>query len=89
MLSMRFDEALAFASELHRDQTRKGGEIPYVAHLMTVAASVLEHGGDEDTAIAALLHDAVEDQGGAATAALICDRFGIAWRRWFCIARTA
>lgn len=76
MLSIRFDDALALASDLHRRQTRKGDDTPYLAHLMTVAACVLEHGGDEDTAIAALLHDAVEDQGGVATAALIRERFG-------------
>jgi (p)ppGpp synthase/HD superfamily hydrolase len=76
LLTMRFDEALRLAADLHRDQTRKGGDVPYLAHLMAVAASILEHGGDEDTAIAALLHDAVEDQGGAATAELIRTRFG-------------
>ena len=64
MPSDRFDEALAYASRLHRDQRRKGTDIPYISHLMSVAALVLEHGGDEDQAIAALLHDAVEDQGG-------------------------
>jgi (p)ppGpp synthase/HD superfamily hydrolase len=76
MLTSRFDEALQLAADLHRAQTRKGGDTPYLAHLMAVAAAVLEHGADEETAIAALLHDAVEDQGGAETAELIRTRFG-------------
>jgi (p)ppGpp synthase/HD superfamily hydrolase len=76
MLTDRFSDALTFAEQLHRTQTRKGNDIPYVAHLMAVTATVLEWGGDEDTAIAALLHDAVEDQGGDATAKLIRTRFG-------------
>src|ERR1700682_1368051 len=67
MLSSRFDEAMVWASELHRQQRRKGSRIPYVAHLLSVAALVLENGGDEDEAIAALLHDAAEDCGGRAT----------------------
>lgn len=75
-LTDRFADALGFAEKLHRNQTRKGNDIPYVAHLMAVAATVLEWGGDEDTAIAALLHDAVEDQGGLPTADLIRERFG-------------
>jgi len=76
MLSTRFDEALGFAAELHRGQTRKGSDIPYLSHLLAVAALVIEHGGDEDQAIAALLHDAVEDQGGMQTAEAIDTRFG-------------
>jgi (p)ppGpp synthase/HD superfamily hydrolase len=75
-LTDRFDEALAYASRLHRAQRRKGTEIPYVAHLLSVAALVLEHGGDEDQAIAGLLHDAAEDQGGEETLAEIRARFG-------------
>jgi (p)ppGpp synthase/HD superfamily hydrolase len=67
---------LSFAEALHRDQTRKGSSVPYIAHLMSVCALVLEHGGGEDVAIAALLHDAVEDQGGAATARRIAEVFG-------------
>jgi len=63
LLTARFDEALAFTSQVHRLQARKGGAIPYMAHLLAVTALVLEYGGDEDTAIAALLHDTVEDQG--------------------------
>jgi len=62
-LSERFDAAVAMASELHRPQTRKGTSIPYVSHLLAVCGLVLEHGGTEDEAIAALLHDAVEDVG--------------------------
>ena len=78
MLSDRFDEAMMLASRLHRRQTRKGSSIPYMAHLMAVSALVLEHGGTEDQAIAGLLHDAVEDQGGIATHELIQARFGAA-----------
>ncbi len=76
MLTSRYDEALLYAHELHRTQTRKGTSIPYIAHLMTVSALVLEHGGDEDQAIAALLHDAAEDQGGVDTLEEIRKRFG-------------
>lgn len=76
MLSERFDEALVFAHMLHRAQTRKNAAIPYIAHLLTVAATVLEHGGGEDEAIAALLHDAVEDQGGLETRDRIAGQFG-------------
>lgn len=76
MLTDRFDEALAMAAKLHRNQARKVSNIPYVAHLLAVTALVLEQGGDEDQAIAALLHDAVEDQGGVATAEMIRARFG-------------
>lgn len=76
ILSERFDVALVLASDLHRHQTRKQTEIPYVTHLLAVTALVLEHGGDEDQAIAALLHDAPEDQGGRPTLGMIRDRFG-------------
>lgn len=61
----RFLRAFAFAAEKHKGQTRKASTIPYLAHLMGVASLVLEAGGDEDLAIAALLHDVVEDCGGA------------------------
>src|SRR4051794_27711079 len=78
-LSERFDEALAYASRHHREQLRKGSRVPYMTHLMSVSALVLEHGGSEDQAIAALLHDAVEDapdgQGGAVLAEIRV-RFG-------------
>lgn len=60
-LSPRFDEALALAADLHRHQERKGSGIPYIAHLLSVAALVIEDGGDEEEAIAALLHDSLED----------------------------
>jgi (p)ppGpp synthase/HD superfamily hydrolase len=76
MLTMRFDDAFKYAHGLHLSQTRKGTPIPYISHLMTVSAIVIEHGGDEDQAIAALLHDAAEDQGGADTLAEIKRRFG-------------
>ncbi len=75
-LSKRFEEALIYALDLHAAQTRKGTEVPYASHLLSVAALVLEDGGSEDEAIAALLHDAVEDQGGPRTRAEIGRRFG-------------
>lgn len=75
-LTERFEEALVYATRLHSKQKRKGTDIPYVAHLLTVAALVLEQGGDEDQAIAALLHDAIEDQGGIKTQEEILKRFG-------------
>lgn len=63
-LTKRYDEALGFAADLHREHTRKGPvKFPYLSHLLSVSALVMEHGGDEDQAIAALLHDAIEDQG--------------------------
>ena len=63
MLSERFTQAVDYAREAHASQTRKGTSIPYIAHLLGVASLVLDYGGDEDQAIAALLHDAIEDQG--------------------------
>jgi (p)ppGpp synthase/HD superfamily hydrolase len=76
-LTERFNQALVFTAELHARQTRKGPEeIPYISHLLGVASLVLEAGGDEDMAIAALLHDAVEDQGGYETLERIRERFG-------------
>jgi (p)ppGpp synthase/HD superfamily hydrolase len=77
-LSDRFDDALAYASRLHREQTRKGSDIPYVAHLLAVCSLVIEHGGNEDQAIAALLHDAAEDQGGEPRLSEIRARYGAA-----------
>jgi (p)ppGpp synthase/HD superfamily hydrolase len=76
MLTERFDEALAYASAAHRTQPRKGTDIPYVSHLLGVCSLALEAGADEDQAIAALLHDAVEDQGGADRLTDIRKRFG-------------
>jgi GTP pyrophosphokinase len=75
-LSVRFEDALRYASRLHASQTRKGSGTPYIAHLLAVAAIALEHGATEDEAIAALLHDAVEDQGGIPTLEAIRARFG-------------
>ncbi len=71
-----FGAALAYANELHAGQKRKGTSIPYIAHLLGVASLAFEYGADEDQAIAALLHDAVEDQGGAKTLQQIDSRFG-------------
>ncbi len=75
-LGPRFEEALCYAAHLHARQTRKASEVPYIAHLLSVCALVLESGGDEDEAIAALLHDAVEDQGGTETLEIIRERYG-------------
>ncbi len=76
LLTDRFIKALNFATELHQRQIRKGSGIPYVSHLLAVTSLVLEDGGGEDDAIAAMLHDAIEDQGGAATREKIRERFG-------------
>jgi (p)ppGpp synthase/HD superfamily hydrolase len=75
-LGENFQRALNLAAELHARQRRKGSDIPYVAHLLAVAAIALEHGADEEEAIAALLHDAVEDQGGPDTRERIRREFG-------------
>ena len=75
-LGSRFLQAFDFAFEKHAGQTRKASSVPYIAHLMGVAALVLEFGGDEDMAIAALLHDVVEDCGGAPMLKEIKSRFG-------------
>jgi (p)ppGpp synthase/HD superfamily hydrolase len=76
MMTNRFQDALSFAAQLHAGQNRKGSSTPYIAHLLGVTALVLEAGGDEDQAIAALLHDAVEDQGGLQTLEVIRSRYG-------------
>jgi len=76
ILSSRFNDALVFTAQIHARQRRKGSTIPYIAHLLGVTALVLEDGGDEDQAIAALLHDAVEDQGGLSTLYIIEEKFG-------------
>ena len=76
VLGERFASAVAYASEVHASQDRKGTGIPYVAHLLGVTSLVLEAGGDEDLAIAALLHDAAEDHGGERRLADIASRFG-------------
>ncbi|HEY7077802.1 MAG TPA: HD domain-containing protein [Solirubrobacteraceae bacterium] len=70
------DRAFALAEELHRGQTRPGTDVPYLAHLLGVCALVLEQGGGEVEASAALLHDAVEDQGGPPTLERIRGEFG-------------
>jgi (p)ppGpp synthase/HD superfamily hydrolase len=75
-LSNRFTEALGYAARLHSRQTRKGKNQPYVGHLLGVASIVIQHGGDEEEAIAALLHDAVEDQGGIPRLNEIRKKFG-------------
>jgi (p)ppGpp synthase/HD superfamily hydrolase len=75
-LSTRFEEALAYAARVHSSQRRRATDTPYVAHLLAVTGLVLEYGGDEDEAIAALLHDAIEDQGGSARRDDIRLRFG-------------
>jgi (p)ppGpp synthase/HD superfamily hydrolase len=75
-LGPRFLRAFAFAAEKHKHQTRKASTIPYIAHLMGVASLVLEAGGDEDLAIAALLHDVVEDCGGAPMLQEVRHKFG-------------
>ena len=76
-LSQRFDAAVAYARAIHADQVRKGTQIPYLAHLLSVAALVIEDGAsDEDIVIGALLHDAAEDCGGRPRREDIRSRFG-------------
>ena len=75
-MTSRFEQALVFAAQLHKEQRRKGSGVPYISHLLAVTALVIEHGGDEDEAIAALLHDAIEDQGGPKAREEIRRRFG-------------
>jgi (p)ppGpp synthase/HD superfamily hydrolase len=75
-LGPRFLRAFVFAAEKHAGQTRKASTIPYIAHLMGVASLALEFGGDEDLAIGALLHDVVEDCGGAPMSKETRRRFG-------------
>lgn len=76
MLTERYADALQLAWRLHDGQVRKGTTIPYVSHLIAVSSIALEHGANEDQAIAALLHDAVEDVGGKPTLEMIRGRFG-------------
>jgi (p)ppGpp synthase/HD superfamily hydrolase len=75
-LTDRFDRALLYATHVHGGQVRKRITVPYVAHFLAVAATVLEYGGDEDMAIGARLHDAAEDQGRSARLQDIRNRFG-------------
>jgi (p)ppGpp synthase/HD superfamily hydrolase len=77
VLTDRFADAVRYAIELHRSQVRKATSIPYVTHLFTVCSLVLEDAGTEDEAIAALLHDGPEDQGGTAGLDEIRTRFGV------------
>ncbi|MBC6420601.1 MAG: HD domain-containing protein [Hormoscilla sp. SP5CHS1] len=76
MLSEKFIEALTFAAQLHATQKRKGSGVPYIAHLLGTASIALEYGANETEAIAALLHDAIEDQGGAPIREEIRRQFG-------------
>ncbi|QSF50546.1 HD domain-containing protein [Thermosynechococcus sp. TA-1] len=76
MPSLRYLDALEYAAVLHREQTRKGSNVPYISHLVAVSMIALEYGADEDVAIASLLHDAVEDQGGLLTLEAIRERYG-------------
>jgi (p)ppGpp synthase/HD superfamily hydrolase len=76
-LSPTFVDAVAYATQIHLDQARKGSGVPYVGHLLGVCALVLEEGGAEDEAIAALLHDAGEDQGGEVRLRDIRERYGL------------
>jgi len=76
LLSPAFQRALRFAVQVHNRQLRKGTGEPYVSHLLQVAGLVMENGGNEKAAIAALLHDAVEDQGGPPMLRRIERRFG-------------
>lgn len=80
-LTSRFDDAFRYAHEIHGAQTRKGSGTPYIGHLLGVASIVLEDGGSEDEAIAALLHDAAEDQGGRPRLEDIRKKFGEAVAR--------
>lgn len=76
ILTDRYPRAVSYAATVHSSQVRKGTTIPYLAHLLGVSSLVLEAGGDEDLAIAALLHDAAEDHGGEARLSDISMRFG-------------
>lgn len=75
-LTEKFESALVYATRLHANQTRKINGIPYITHLLSVAALVLEAGGTETEAIAALLHDSIEDQGGKIIREEISQLFG-------------
>jgi (p)ppGpp synthase/HD superfamily hydrolase len=75
-LTAKFESALVYATRLHANQTRKINGIPYITHLLSVAALVLEAGGTETEAIAGLLHDSIEDQGGKIIRAEISQLFG-------------
>ena len=72
----KYLEAYVYSFELHKKQTRKGSNIPYFTHLSSVSNLIIENNGTTTQAIAGLLHDAVEDQGGAKTLAAIKRKFG-------------
>src|ERR1700746_189526 len=74
VLTERFSNALVYAADVHAGQLRKGGVVPYLANVLGVTALVLEDGGSEDEAIAALLHDALEDRGDRTSFEEIRDR---------------
>jgi (p)ppGpp synthase/HD superfamily hydrolase len=76
LLTERFTDTLVYATQLHATQTRKGKSTPYIAHLLSVTALVLEDEGSENEAIAALLHDALEDQPGKTSPEKILQQFG-------------
>jgi hypothetical protein len=76
LLTERFEDAVVYAVRQHAGQRRKGGRVPYASHVLGVASLVLDHGGDEDQAIAALLHDVVEDCGGMPKLEEISRRYG-------------
>ena len=80
-LGERFADALSYTFALHHRQRRRGSHAPYMAHLMGVSALVMEHGGDEDQAIAGLLHDALEDQRHQTSPEEIERRYGARVRR--------
>ena len=75
-LSKKFEEALIYATRAHGNQTRKKTGIPFVAHILGVTAIALEYGANENEAIGALLHDTVEDCGGAERLRDIREKFG-------------
>jgi (p)ppGpp synthase/HD superfamily hydrolase len=75
-LTSRFTDAFAFAFDVHREQTKKSTAVPYISHLLEVAGLVLAFGGNEDEAIAGLLHDSVEDHPDVASFEGIAKRFG-------------
>src|SRR5918996_879783 len=80
-LTTKLDEAFRYAHDVHAAQTRKGTMSPYISHLMGVSSIVIDDGGSEDEAIAALLHDAAEDHGGRQRLEDIRERFGEAVAR--------
>jgi (p)ppGpp synthase/HD superfamily hydrolase len=76
LLRPRLQEALDYAIQLHGREARKQTQVPILAHLLSVCALVQQDGGDEAEAIAALLHDSLEDKAGETSPALLSERFG-------------